>query len=568
MAKSSRKSPSSPGMRPIFGDAGSGKMESKKSAWLLTNRNNLAEILSSGFLKPAHFASRHYADLGSLCIGYLPLLLAHPSAELVEQVRLEGEYNYPVLIKVSLDGLSGAVTLVTNEQSELADAGDSNWSGDALLVRGILPVQRINQIVFASYEEQQHVLQTAYGNVPTEHLLRSAVEAESFAGTLSAQPFINTIQSYHRDDETLAQEKVLYASLEKVAGGLALAATPLSNRPHLSFTALVQSLNLLAGHKPDGETQISLAVAGLLRHELPETASRSQNQLLLTSTAGLAANYRQGLPARDLVNSAYADVARISGEADSLRELRQDTFRVLNDEITLADFEARWPRKSYGVQIALLRFVLRGDKPPTRQQLVDDQAGTTDVLSWFLTGLYLGRCRLPVEAYPDMGLLHAIDSSVANNINQNAHGLLEMTSTHFVLVQSFGLETVFRSDDEIACFAYEGSLEQLVMHFQAQPKEDLDEQLAIDFCKIMGWTTCVQTTIQGNVSDQKDDLRLDVGGSNRRLTVAFHGFIVSYSEKLKVAEFRRRVNGPIERPSSEPAKGELENLLSRRVASQ
>ena len=167
-----------------------------------------------------------------------------------------------------------------------------------------------------------------------------------------------------------------------------------------------------------------------------------------------------------------------------------------------------------------------------------------------------------------MGLLHAIDSSVANNINQNAHGLLEMTSTHFVLVQSFGLETVFRSDDEIACFAYEGSLEQLVMHFQAQPKEDLDEQLAIDFCKIMGWTTCVQTTIQGNVSDQKDDLRLDVGGSNRRLTVAFHGFIVSYSEKLKVAEFRRRVNGPIERPSSEPAKGELENLLSRRVASQ
>lgn len=559
MSRPSKKSSTLPGMRPIFGEADSGKTESKKTAWLLTNRNNLVEILSSGFLKPAHFAARHYADLSSFCVGYLPLLLTHPSAELVEQVRLEGEFNYPVLIRISLDGLHGPIIMLRGEQSELADVEDVIWSGDALLVQGILPIQRIDRILFASNDEQQQVLQTGYGNVPTELLSRSTTDAEAFNGTLAAQAIVSFLQSHHLDDKTLDWEKATYAHVEKIAGGLALAASSLGTRPHLSFAAIVQALNLLEGHNLEGETQISLAVAGLLHLDLPDAANRSQNQLLLTKTAELAAGYLHGFSTSDVVNAVYADVVRTLDAGNPMRELRQDTFRVLESELTLAEFEARWPRKQYDVPSALIRFLLRGDKPPVRQQLMDGQAGTADVLSWFLTGLYLGRSRVPVEAYPDSGLLRAIDSSVAGYVNRHSRGLLETPAPHFELVQSFGLETMFRGDVEIARFNHEGSLEQLVKHFQTQPKEDLDGQLAIDFCEIMGWTNCVRTDITGLISDQKDDMAMSViSRGERRITLSFTGFIREVQHHLKPVQFRKCLSDI--KPPSKEATEKLDTL--------
>jgi hypothetical protein len=485
-----------------------------------------------------------------------------PSAELLLRVTSEGEYNHPVLLSLRLDNLGGDAIFLTKDGSLAGEISDP-WHGDALLIRGVMPIGRIRQILFASEEHRMHVLQADHGNVPRQMIEHSTVDSTAFTGPALDFDLVQALEAHQLDKSTIGLEAAAYGRAEKIAGGLALAATPLAARPELSFSAIVQSLNLLAGHGLESETQISLVVASLLSQEVPETVVRSSNQALLTAAAEYALQSHLGISSRDLVSRAYAEAVALSGDSGSLKEQLRSALRVLSDEITDTEFEQSWPRKQFPVSSAVVQFVLRGDTPPTRRQLLNDSTGPSDVLSWFLTGLYLGRSRLPPDAYPDPGLLDAIERATMRYMNRVADGLVESAPIKFDLVRTFGLESVYCDGVEIAQFAYRHIFEQLIEYFRSQPKEQIDEQAALQFCVTMGWTACVQTVIHGLLSEQKDDLKLETAGRDRRLTISFHGFTTDISQKLKVGEFRKRIAGSFETIPPDGVGSDLNGLFRK-----
>jgi hypothetical protein len=148
-------------------------------------------------------------------------------------------------------------------------------------------------------------------------------------------------------------------------------------------------------------------------------------------------------------------------------------------------------------------------------------------------------------------------------MNRVADGLVESAPIKFDLVRTFGLESVYCDGVEIAQFAYRHIFEQLIEYFRSQPKEQIDEQAALQFCVTMGWTACVQTVIHGLLSEQKDDLKLETAGRDRRLTISFHGFTTDISQKLKVGEFRKRIAGSFETIPPDGVGSDLNGLFRK-----
>jgi hypothetical protein len=558
MAGISRKRRVAAGMAPIFDDVALPERQRPQSAWLLTNRNNLIEVLASGLVKPAHLAPRHYTDLASMCPGYLPLLLHDPAPEWCQLVSSDGDYNYPVLLQIQLDGLVGHGYLIQDEQRGEFDGPLSGQTADVILVRAVLPLQRVTQIVFADDSHRTHVLGNRYDNVPDALLRSSRVDAHLFTGE-PRDALVPALQEFQFDGQVLADEQRWYTRVDKIAGGLALAATSLSQHPTLSFAAIVYALNLLAGHSAADEKQISLVVAHLVGHAQPDTVRRWPNLPLLISAAELVADCTTGFSPLELVREAYRRAIQLLGEPGVLREQLQSSVSVLHDEQDLADFERAWPGRANAVPNALLRFALRRDTPPSHSQ---QESGEAEVIGWFLTGLLQGRGRVPVEIYPEAGLLRALDATVALFINRLMEGLITSHALQFQLAHRFGEETILQDGIEIACFAHQGLFEEAVDYFRGMAKDRMNEEAAVEFCRIMGWTNCVRAEVAGLISDQKDDLEMSVSGRvERKIAISFTGFAHKVQHHIRYAEFRRNLGLASIQPPPREALGALDTLV-------
>jgi hypothetical protein len=75
--------------------------------FFLTNRMNLNGVLSSRILAPRESFQKYYSDLLELCPGWVPLLTAPPTADLIDQVMSERGAGAPVLIELSESALEG-----------------------------------------------------------------------------------------------------------------------------------------------------------------------------------------------------------------------------------------------------------------------------------------------------------------------------------------------------------------------------------------------------------------------------------------------------------------------------
>ena len=140
------------------------------SGLLATNHLNLFYMLSAGLLlPPAGFGGKHYHDTLDSFPGWIPLFLGRPSRQAISESTAEAQHLKPVLVEVSLTGISGRVLACRDDRTVEVDfPGQMNGSEDSLLIPAPLPTSRIKSIVYRSDDDKRLCEADAgdYGNVP------------------------------------------------------------------------------------------------------------------------------------------------------------------------------------------------------------------------------------------------------------------------------------------------------------------------------------------------------------------------------------------------------------------
>ena len=140
------------------------------SGFLATNHLNLFYMLSAGLLlPPSGFGGKHYHDTLSSFPGWIPLFLGRPSLQAISQSTVEARHLKPVLIEVSLTGLSGWVLAYREDgMAEVDFPRRLNGLENLLLIPAPLPTSRIKSIVYPSGDDKRSCEADAgdYGNVP------------------------------------------------------------------------------------------------------------------------------------------------------------------------------------------------------------------------------------------------------------------------------------------------------------------------------------------------------------------------------------------------------------------
>ena len=154
----------------MFGGLDGPSTQVPSTGVLATNHLNLFYMLSAGLLlPPAGFGGKHYEDTLGCFPGWIPLFLDRPSRKAISQSTAEGRHLKPVLVEVSLAGLSGRVLACRQDGAMEVDL-PSGLSGldDLLLVPAPLPTSRIKSIIYASVDDKRSCEADAgdYGNVP------------------------------------------------------------------------------------------------------------------------------------------------------------------------------------------------------------------------------------------------------------------------------------------------------------------------------------------------------------------------------------------------------------------
>ncbi len=140
------------------------------SGLLATNHLNLFYMLSAGLLlPPSGFNGKHYQDTLGCFPGWIPLFLGSPSLQAITQSTAEARHLKPVLVEVSLVGLSGRILACRADGTTAIDfPGQLDGFEDLLLIPAPLPTSRIKSIIYPTTADKRTCEADAgdYGNVP------------------------------------------------------------------------------------------------------------------------------------------------------------------------------------------------------------------------------------------------------------------------------------------------------------------------------------------------------------------------------------------------------------------
>ena len=140
------------------------------SGLLVTNHLNLMYMLAAGLvMPPAGFGGKYYRDTLECFPGWIPLFIGKASGGAIESCTREAEHLRPVIVEISLVGLSGNVTPISEASpAERRFPEQLDGTERLLLVPAPLPTSRIESIVFPSAEEKRACEADAgdFGNVP------------------------------------------------------------------------------------------------------------------------------------------------------------------------------------------------------------------------------------------------------------------------------------------------------------------------------------------------------------------------------------------------------------------
>lgn len=424
---------------------------------LLTNRNNLLEILSSGLVKPASLYGKYYPDLGGVCPEAVPLLLRDPSSTLVDRMVGEDPTAFPVLLDIDLEGAAGTAQAVFADYR--TDQVEMPLREDAvcLVVDGVVPATRVRAVHFRSEQELQEHTARAYENV-RESAVPLQVSPERFQGRrLNLRSLLRALAHTHGTATAVQPEQVTRA--DALGGALLMVATLAEQDIRLPLAALAHVLELLHASEDTAGTLEREGDSGeLVRHlvifaaallddrnvadpgmqaRVPVGDASAQHRsdpvadLLLTVVArtlatlspeeyyGEAAleSIRVGLE-RALESAASEDVG---GLPPQYRMILDAIEAVVNSSMDLEEF----PATEMPVATGLLQFLLQSDPSRAMSRALEVQRYDPGVavVAVACSGALYGRAMIPVACRPEIRFERYVDEALARYLNHTGRGL-------------------------------------------------------------------------------------------------------------------------------------------------
>ena len=139
--------------------------------YYVTNRFNLLEILSAGFIGPrAMYAGKYYRDFVECCPGRVPLFTAKPGSSAARFVSEESDTAYPVALEIPVAGLLAEVP--GHDMDSLRQVRPSDDRLACLAHGGLIPLTAVTAVHFRSQTELDEYLarRDQFANVVLDEL--------------------------------------------------------------------------------------------------------------------------------------------------------------------------------------------------------------------------------------------------------------------------------------------------------------------------------------------------------------------------------------------------------------
>lgn len=525
--------------------------EQNSSFLFLTNRYNLLDILSSGWIKPAARYTKYYSDLGESCPEWIPLLVHAPSSQLVEDASSHEPGSFPVLLEIDLCDVSGHMQVIREdyqtEQSELPLLGGAV----AILIAGVLPASLVRAVHFRSEVELEEHTARKYENI-RGNFISLHVSPDRFTGSLIEN--VRLMEALVSADLTvLPLPPALFPSAIALGGAL-LTLGGLINldrtAPMAALVPIIEALQTpttltkaLATLKLSSGTARWLALLPTVLLEEPgllaSTGGEQSSLLIPAIDSNLSGDDQADFflftsTVKTLLHTSFEEyynedvLVRIRAdfelqlasspldESDSLLQHYQETLgdiqAVLRNRIDLAEF----PATRFPLATALLFFLLRSEPSRTFSWITERRRPTADVLAVAITfsGLLYGRATIPAEYRPPLALEQYVDNLVARKLNATVRGIVvpfalgnvcleeaDTPETHleFLTVDNHILvhREVRRSQRNSATQplhleSHDASLQRLLSSDLKNPSE---RNAALYLCRAVSWGDCVSTVI-------------------------------------------------------------------------
>jgi hypothetical protein len=355
----------------------------------VTNRYNLLEFLSAGYVTPLQGVSKHYADLLSIAPGRVPLLRGPIDQSLVDAVSSEDEAAFPVAFELASDvNVSGGVPALLRDRS----VGRGDLAGDAVVLApdSLIPLSWVRVVHFRTQNELNEHLAREYENIRpdaiqyavTPHLFGggtlSLTDLSAFLAALPLTPV--TSDDLENLDRLAGARGALLASSQPTVAGLRAATAILAGKPPTSTGApkwLAAPFLNVADPDTSADGQLFAAAVEVLRQEDRSTEWRP---------LAVLGRVEEALLSRKLTKKDAADVEK------NLRPI----WSILRNE---RDFKPFKPSEGLSSAKAVLLVLLRPDCERV-MHWSRTETGATDVehtAAAVLAGLLRGHKRSALE---------------------------------------------------------------------------------------------------------------------------------------------------------------------------
>ncbi len=318
---------------------------------LVTNRYNLLEFLSAGYLMPYQGFSKYYADLLAIAPGRLPLMRRPVDPSVVDAVMAEDATAFPVALELRQDlDASGNVPALDSDGS-VTDAGLAD-PVSVLAPDGVIPLAWVRTVHFRTQQELDEHLAREYENIRADAVSYS-VTPQLFGATgidlVALTSFLTALPPSPLTAGDLED-------LDRLAGarGAILAAAPAIPGALRAVTALI------ADDPPGTEEFPRWLSAALLSNGKPDTSAdghlfatavevlRQEDRSAAWRPLAVLDRIEQALSTRKLAKKAATEIEK------NLRPIRS----ILRNE---RDFKAFDAASGLSAAKALLLVFLRPD---------------------------------------------------------------------------------------------------------------------------------------------------------------------------------------------------------------
>ncbi len=498
----------------------------------VTNRYNLLEFLSAGYVLPLSGIPKYYADLLAYSPGRIPLLRGPVSDSVCADVSREDPTAFPVALEVD-PRLTASISAPLLRNDGSASSGSLDESVVAAAPAGLLPLAAVTKVHFRSQDELEEHSAREYENVRTDNLDLVVSPGVFGGGGVAVESVKTFLEGLEAVNTTTAD---FLDSIDRLNGARTMLAA--ASPPRVE--ALRALGTLLDGKVPD-EEQIPAWIHAALIEEQPKAVTAGHRLFAAAADVLRKEDRAAAWKPLEVLSRVEEKLASTKmskkNEAEISKNLRP-IGAILRNERDFKPFE-----KDSGLPAAkaLLLALLRPD--PDRLMSWDRaETGADDGVmlgAGVLVGLLRGHKKLPLEwrtPVLDQLLGEQAVTAVARivpdalrSLSSGGNLIAEERATQDggALVQLLWGEQVVIEKTRGAPSAAERLL-------GSDLSDPANRDIAIYICRAQGWADCVSTTMAASSGTFALDVR------DKSISITVPG-LVDVVHSLNEVGFRTRL---------------------------